>query len=323
MTGTIASRAARLIGDGGLPPNPTRGYYRCIAAVAPISPGAWVDRLGGADLLQARPRRWHGVGVGLWSFGELPDRVTLPGIDMHYISFTVRGPLHVERDTDEGRVEADFRPGHSLIIAAGRENTWRWDRPTDELHLYVDPAFLADVAAEAGFDSPELIERFAFEDPFLRQATRLLADEMREPQTAGDLFAESTGHAIALHLLRTHCAMRRRDVRRPGGLSPAQLRHVRALIDEDITTSLTLEVMAAAAGVTRAHFARGFKASTGVSPHRFLIERRLERARQLLAASTQPVGEIAHAVGFASQSHFTTTFTRHVGVSPTTYRDAL
>lgn len=307
----------------GLPLPPLRLYDQTIAAVAPISPAAWVDRLGGTDLLNARPRRWHGIGVGLWSFDRLSDRLTLPGIDMHYISFTVRGPLHVERDTDEGRQEADFRPGHSLIIAAGRENTWRWDRPTDELHLYIDPAFLADVAVEAGFDSPELIERFAFEDPFLRQATRLLAEEMRDPQTAGDLLAESTGHAVALHLLRTHCAMRRRDIRLPGGLSPAQLRRVRALIDEDITASLTLADLAGAAGVTRAHFARGFKASTGVTPHRHLTNRRLERARQLLAASALPIGDVAHAVGFSSQSHFTATFTRHVGLSPTAYRDAL
>ena len=294
-----------------------------MTAAAPVSPATWVGHLGGEDLLQARPRRWRGVGVGMWSFSELPDRLTLPGLDMHYISFTVRGPLHVERDTDEGRVEADFRPGHSLIIAAGRENTWRWDRPTDELHLYIDPAFLVDVATEAGFDSPELIERFAFEDPFLRQATRLLAEEMREPQSAGDLFAESTGHTVALHLLRTHCAMNPRERRVPGGLSPAQLRRVRSLIDEDIAAPLTLADLAAAAGVSRAHFARGFHKSTGVTPHRYLTIRRIDRARTLLAASALPVGEVAHAVGFASQSHFAATFTRHVGVPPTAYRDAL
>ena len=67
-----------------------------MTAAAPVSPATWVGHLGGEDLLQARPRRWRGVGVGMWSFSELPDRLTLPGLDMHYISFTVRGPLHVE-----------------------------------------------------------------------------------------------------------------------------------------------------------------------------------------------------------------------------------
>lgn len=292
-----------------------------MAAPAPVSPARWVAELGGEDLLRARQRSWRGVGVGMWRFAELPERLTLPGMDMHYISFTVRGPLTVERDTDEGRVEAEFLPGRSLIIAAGRENTWRWDRPTDELHLYVDPAFLADVALEAGLDAPELIERFAFEDPYLRQATRLLAEELQAPQAAGDLFAESTAHAVALHVIRAHCRLRRREQRLPGGLSPAQLRRVRALIDDDIAAPLRLDDLARAAGVSRAHFARGFTASTGVTPHRFVTDRRLDRARTLLAASALPIGEIARAVGFSSQSHFTATFTRRVGVSPTTYRE--
>lgn len=290
-------------------------------AAPPVSPAAWVAELSGEDLLRARQRRWRGIGVGMWRFAELPDRMTLPGMDMHYISFTIRGPLTVERDTDEGRVEAEFLPGRSLIIATGRENTWRWDRPTDELHLYLDPAFLADVAADAGVHTPELIERFAFEDPFLRQATRLLAEEIQSPTTAGDLFAESTAHAVALHVIRAHCTLRRTAPRVPGGLGPAQLRRVKALIDHDLAAPLRLDDLAAAAGVSRAHFARGFAASIGVTPHRYIVERRLERARTLLAASTMTIGEIARAIGFGSQSHFTAAFTRHVGVSPRTYRD--
>jgi len=294
-----------------------------MATTAPVSPTAWVDRLGAEDLLQARGRRWPGVAVGLWRFAGLPERQTLPGIDMHYISFTVRGPLHVERDTDDGRVEAEFRPGHSLIMAAGRESTWRWDRPTDELHLYIDPSLLADTAAAAGLGSPELIERFAFEDPFLRQATRLLADEQREPQAAGDLLAETLAQAIALHLLRTHCTVHGREQRQPGALSPAQVRRVRAYIDEDLTAPLSLDDLARVAGVSRAHFARGFQRATGSTPHGYVTDRRVARARQLLAASRLPIGEIAQATGFRSQSHFASVFRRHAGASPSAYRDAL
>ena len=259
----------------------------------------------------------------MWRFNGLPERRTLPGLDMHYISFTIRGQLRVERDTDDGRVQAEFRPGLSLIMAAGRSNTWRWDQPTDELHLYVDPAFLGEVAAEAGLGSPELIERFAFEDSFLRQATRMLANELREPQAAGDLFADSTAHAIALHLLRTHCSVHRRQQRISGGLSPTQVRRVRALVGEDLAAPLTLQDLAAAAGVSRAHFARGFQRATGVSPHRYVTDCRLAYTRTLLASSDLSVAEIAHAVGFSSQSHFTQIFRRHVGVTPTAYRAAL
>jgi len=68
------------------------------------------------------------------------------------------------------------------------------------------------------------------------------------------------------------------------------------------------------------HFARLFKRSTGASPHRFLVRRRIEQAAALLAAQPLPIGEIARSVGFRTPSHFTTTFRRVTGITPTAYR---
>src|SRR3989442_11921738 len=68
------------------------------------------------------------------------------------------------------------------------------------------------------------------------------------------------------------------------------------------------------------HFARLFKRSTGVPPHRFLVRRRIDAARALLAAQTAPIAEIAQLVGFRTPSHFTTTFRRVTGLTPSAYR---
>jgi len=68
------------------------------------------------------------------------------------------------------------------------------------------------------------------------------------------------------------------------------------------------------------HFARLFKRSTGVPPHRFLVRRRIDAARALLAAQTAPIAEIAQLVGFRTPSHFTTTFRRVTGMTPSAYR---
>jgi transcriptional regulator GlxA family with amidase domain len=94
------------------------------------------------------------------------------------------------------------------------------------------------------------------------------------------------------------------------------------LIDGRYDQRLDLESLARAANVSPRHFSRCFRSAFGETPHQYLISRRLERARHLLRTTDDSVAEICLAVGFQSVGSFTTTFTRHVGVSPTTYRRA-
>jgi AraC family transcriptional regulator len=243
-------------------------------------------------------------------------------MDHHYISFTVRGSLHIERDLGEGLERADFRHGSSLIMGAGQENRWRWDRPTTELQLYLRPGFLEETAEQAGVGVPRLIDRFAFEDPVLRQAVQALLDELRHPAAGAALFGDVAAQFVALQLLRRHCTARPRSEPRVGGLAPAQLRRVVELVDARLDEELGLDDLAAAARVSRFHFARAFRRSTGHSPHRWLVARRLERARELLDASDLTVAEVAVRVGFRSQSHFGQVFRAATGATPTAYRRA-
>jgi AraC family transcriptional regulator len=94
-------------------------------------------------------------------------------------------------------------------------------------------------------------------------------------------------------------------------------------IDDNLPEKLTVAELAQRAGMSRVRFARSFKEATGTSPYRYIIARRLSKARQLLASSRLSLGEIAYAVGFCSQSHLTSTFHRSVGVTPREYREAL
>ena len=86
---------------------------------------------------------------------------------------------------------------------------------------------------------------------------------------------------------------------------------------------ISLPAVAEAVGMSYFHFSRAFKQSMGVSPNNYLVERRVERAKKLLAETDTPVVETALRVGFASQSHFTTTFRRLVGTTPKAYRESL
>jgi len=108
-----------------------------------------------------------------------------------------------------------------------------------------------------------------------------------------------------------------------GGLSPRTLRRVRDHIDLHLEKTITLEALAAIAGLSMFHFARAFTRSEGATPHSYLVQRRVGRAQQLLTDTDLSLSEIALASGFSDQSHFARRFREHAGVSPRTFRWAM
>ena len=104
------------------------------------------------------------------------------------------------------------------------------------------------------------------------------------------------------------------------GLPAARLRHLTEFIDANLAGALPLATLSAEARMSPFHFARLFKESTGLSPHRFVVRRRIERACALLIDGQFSVDAVAHAVGFRTRSHFSMTFHRLTGIPPTVYR---
>ena len=104
------------------------------------------------------------------------------------------------------------------------------------------------------------------------------------------------------------------------GLPGARLRHVTEFIDDNLARALPLAELSAEAHLSQYHFARLFKESTGVPPHRFVVQRRIDRARTLLLDGQLSIDAIARAVGFRTRSHFSMVFHRHTGSPPTAFR---
>jgi AraC family transcriptional regulator len=148
-----------------------------------------------------------------------------------------------------------------------------------------------------------------------------LASELASPSEP--VYAEALSQAFLLHLLRTHGSSRRLKRLEPKGkLGPAQLRRTIELVHEHIASDLTLDAMARAAGYSQFQFARLFKATTGMTPHCFVLRMRLERASRMLRQGTGNLVEVALATGFWDQAHFTNVFRKAFGMTPAAFASA-
>ncbi len=137
------------------------------------------------------------------------------------------------------------------------------------------------------------------------------------------MLVETLATALGVHVLRHHSSLEPASISLPaarGALDPRRLPRVTEFIEAHLGEGLTIEALASEACLSPFHFARAFKAATGTAPHRYLTDRRIGRARALIAEGRLPLAEIAEECGFSSQPHFTRWFKRIVGITPGAYR---
>ncbi|WP_246161840.1 helix-turn-helix domain-containing protein [Segnochrobactrum spirostomi] len=155
-----------------------------------------------------------------------------------------------------------------------------------------------------------------------RLASALLAARS-EDATSVAIYADAIGAIIAARSVEGSLGGTPGKGRACGGLPKWRLKRVVDYIDTHLDQPITLADLGAAAKLTRMHFAAQFRATTGLRPHEYLLRRRIERAKTMLADDDLPIVEIALSVGFQTQAHFTTVFGRFVGVTPYQWRRAL
>jgi AraC family transcriptional regulator len=150
---------------------------------------------------------------------------------------------------------------------------------------------------------------------------RAVDAELTADGVGGNLASESLANVLAVHLIRHIVTPGRAVHGRDGSLPQGRLRAVLEYIEEHLGAAPTLAEIAAVAGLNPYHFARQFKAATGLPPHQYVITRRVERAKHLLREGTDSsLAEVAARAGFYDQSQFSHHFKRVVGVTPGQYR---
>ena len=193
------------------------------------------------------------------------------------------------------------------------------DPQVTDLARVQEPGLVARVAAEAfGLDPARLTvpPLDALDLPHLRAAMWAVDAELTAG-AGGRLAAESLANVLAVHLIRHVLAPRQSARGRQGTLPRAKLHAIFEYIEEHLDVAPSLEQLAAVVGLNPYHFARQFKAATGLPPHQYVILRRVERAKLLLHAGTDlSLAEVALRAGFSDQSQFSRHFKRLVGVTP-------
>jgi AraC family transcriptional regulator len=209
------------------------------------------------------------------------------------------------------------------ILPANTESRWTlWEADT-ALIVRIPHSLLTRAAQESGIDAAKalLVNRFQVRDPQIEQLAWALKAEMDCHYESGRLYLDSLGIAFASRLLHRHHSLPTiRTATPPGGLPGAKLRRVLGFIEDNLANNVSLAEVAAASGLSVSHCQRAFRQSLGISIHRYVIRRRVERAESLLAQENLSIAQIALEVGFSHQSHLATHMRRLRGFTPARHR---
>lgn len=215
------------------------------------------------------------------------------------------------------------RPQSACLIGPERKPAAELHAPFDVLQIHFSDRWLnRSQQAPAKVRLPNA----AINDSVIAQLTESLLPALEDPARASPTFVSHVAMAVGAHLLHTYglaTTAAETSTRAPRALAPWQERHAKQVMMDGFAGAINMETLAAACGMAPSHFATAFKASTGKTPTAWLTQLRIQRACDLLSNTVMPLSEVAVAIGFNDQSHFTRTFSRLMGSPPGNWRRCL
>jgi AraC family transcriptional regulator len=205
------------------------------------------------------------------------------------------------------------------IIPAHTASRWEiHDQNDTALILSLPPSLLDVVAEEHGFDSRhlEIRNRFQIRDAQLENIGWALKTEMESSYPSGRLYVESLAVSVASRLISAYSSITQPLPQQTGGLGGRRLKQTLTYIEDNLSEDLSLSQLASITGISASHFKTLFRESAGVPLHQYVIQRRIDRAKDLLMAGKLSIAEIALATGFSHQSHLARHMRRASGLSP-------
>lgn len=245
-----------------------------------------------------------------------------PVVDAYFASYVMLDNPSFRLWEDGKAVrEAPVLAGQTTFIDLRLAPVMLVNNPMDALHFYIPRAAFNAVADNAGVARiGDLVHEHGrgADDPVMQALSAALMPAFSAPDQASRLFIDYVTLAVVAHVAHRYGSMKALPAR--GGLAPWQLRRAMEILDAHIEGDISPEWLAYECGLSPSHFARAFRASTGLPPHRWLLQRRVDRAKNALTNTGMSLVAIALSCGFADQSHFTRVFSRLVGISPGAWR---
>lgn len=207
-----------------------------------------------------------------------------------------------------------YRHGDLDLFPAGASDTWSERSESMFLVAQVSPRLLERAAEESGGkpESTRVPPRFHFRDEQMEHIAWALEAEQRAGNPTGRTYTDALGLALAARLLGAPYA----PTKLASGMTQRQMRRVIEYIEEEIGGELSLEELAAVAGVSATTLKTSFRRHAGVPVHRFVLERRVERAKSILLRGEIPISQVALTTGFAHPSHMARWMRRLLGQTP-------
>jgi AraC family transcriptional regulator len=272
-------------------------------------------------IVTSREREWRGITVDVHDY-VADYSVRAPARDHHLICYCSSGSARLTQARDGVVHTSVISAGMSIVMPAGLDSTWEGDAAASA-RLRVPPSLIAAAAEHVGQRATSRFEiRNVFEVrdmTIARVALILMAELERPPHPAQLLISETLSCALAAHLLRNFNAFELPEARVRAPLGRAELTRITEFIEGNIDRSIGLSDLASLINVSRFHFARLFRRSTGITAIAYVEQCRVRRAQALIEETDLALAEVALLTGFADQSHFTRRFQRHVGYTPAVY----
>ena len=280
--------------------------------------------LGPAQLIRSSiALRWQSLLLEKYSCspGERPEEKLL---DRHVLVMLCSPTWRGEKKAADGTfVSTSKTLGALTIVPKGPVPVGRSFQKVNILYCAFDNSLLSEIPEELDGRLPlSISSRSGLHDHAVSEILNMLFAEVESGGASGTLYAESLAHALAVRFLflGEHLPTQSRST---AMLPQRKLRSVQDFIESRLGSDLTLQELAAEIGYSRSHFLRMFRATTGMTPHRYVLRRRVERARQLLERAEISIAEVSFGCGFSSQAHLTVAFRKEFGITPAEYRRQL
>jgi AraC family transcriptional regulator len=261
---------------------------------------------------------------------QLPDELEII-YTHHILGYTINVPdwehnHQVYRFADQS-YEGSFPLGSFLVYPAKTSAFMAWCQTDESIMFTIEPTTLQQVAIEndcLNINQVELRPMIVNErDPTLEFFVRAFQEEMQNHALGEKLYSESLTNLFLLHLLRHYCTFEHKLRQYRNGLSIRKFQQAIAYMQSHLAENISLSAIATELDMSQYYFCRLFKQSMGITPHQYVTQQRILRAKELLKCSGLAISDIALKCGFTDQAHLTTQFRKVVGVTPRAYRNQL